>query len=696
MSIDLSQFFEVFFEESFEGLDTMEAELLNLVPGEEDLETINTIFRAAHSIKGGSGTFGFSSVADFTHVLETLLDQIRQGERELSTEHVNLLLKAVDCLRALLAALQGEQEPDLTEADLLKVQFEHVLGMKNDTHENKPQSCEEQTSSNTYQIDFKPHHHLFKTGNEPLYMISELEELGELETTVFYNEVPEITDLSSDECFLHWRFFLSTSHDEKAIKEVFEWVEDDADIKVELCGGLFGNDEPIQPNQDEISKAVELETSDLIKVAELPSKPKQPVANKDKKPASTPESTSIRVGIDKVDSLINMVGELVITQAMLNQLSEQEIIPATITLLQEGLAQLAHNTRDLQENVMRIRMLPINFVFSRFPRLVRDIAQKLNKQVELKLIGEQTELDKTVMEKISDPMVHLVRNSLDHGLETVEQRLAAGKDPVGTVTLNAFHQGGNIVIEIMDDGQGLNTKKIKEKAIANELISADNHLSDDEINELIFMPGFSTMDEVSDLSGRGVGMDVVKRNIQSLNGSVEVTSAPGVGSTFTIRLPLTLAILDGQLVKVAQHTYIIPLISIVESLQIDIAKVSRVGKSLDVLRLRDEYIPILRLYDIFNHKNAIESLDKTLLVVVETDNQKVGLLVDDLLSQQQVVIKSLEANYHKVDGVSGATILGDGRVSLIVDISGLIKLSGLKKPGSQELTIETQATLEAL
>lgn len=464
MSIDLSQFFEVFFEESFEGLDTMEAELLNLVPGEEDLETINTIFRAAHSIKGGSGTFGFSSVADFTHVLETLLDQIRQGERELSTEHVNLLLKAVDCLRALLAALQGEQEPDLTEADLLKVQFEHVLGMKNETHENKPQSCEEQTSSNTYQIDFKPHHHLFKTGNEPLYMISELEELGELETTVFYDEVPEITDLSSDECFLHWRFFLSTSHDEKAIKEVFEWVEDDADIKVELCGGLFGNDEPIPPNQDEIPKAVELEEPDSIKVAELPSKPKQPVANKDKKPASTPESTSIRVGIDKVDSLINMVGELVITQAMLNQLSEQEITPATITLLQEGLAQLAHNTRDLQENVMRIRMLPINFVFSRFPRLVRDIAQKLNKQVELKLIGEQTELDKTVMEKISDPMVHLVRNSLDHGLETVEQRLAAGKDPVGTVTLNAFHQGGNIVIEIMDDGQGLNTKKNKRKS----------------------------------------------------------------------------------------------------------------------------------------------------------------------------------------------------------------------------------------
>ena len=695
MSIDLSQFFEVFFEESFEGLDTMEAELLNLVPGEEDLETINTIFRAAHSIKGGSGTFGFSSVSDFTHVLETLLDQIRQGERTLTTEHVNLLLKAVDCLRSLLAGLQAEQEPDLTEADTLRAQFEEVLGINSTTQESNIQTSDNQSDSDTYQIDFKPHHHLFKTGNEPLIMISELEQLGELDTTVFYDEVPEITNLSSDECFLHWRFFLNTSHGESAIKEVFEWVEDDADITIELCGGLFTDELPTPENDSSTEDQEPLIQEPVPKQAEQ-AKPIKPTSANTNKKSTTPESTSIRVGIDKVDSLINMVGELVITQAMLNQLSEQDITPATITALQEGLAQLAHNTRDLQENVMRIRMLPINFVFSRFPRLVRDIAQKLNKQVELKLIGEQTELDKTVMEKISDPMVHLVRNSLDHGLETVEKRLQAGKDPVGTVTLNAFHQGGNIVIEIMDDGQGLNTKKIQEKAIANGLISADNHLSNEEINELIFMPGFSTMDEVSDLSGRGVGMDVVKRNIQSLNGSVEVTSAPGVGSTFTIRLPLTLAILDGQLVKVAQHTYIIPLISIVESLQIDIAKVSRVGKNLDVLRLRDEYIPILRLYDIFNHNNAIESLDKTLLVVVETDNQKVGLLVDDLLSQQQVVIKSLEANYQKVDGISGATILGDGRVSLIVDISGLIKLSGLKKPGSQELSIESQAALEAL
>ena len=692
MSIDLSQFFEVFFEESFEGLDAMETELLNLVPGEEDLETINTIFRAAHSIKGGSGTFGFSAVADFTHVLETLLDQIREGSRDLTAEHVNLLLKSVDCLRALLRTLQAEQQPDLTEADELRIKFEEILGMRAASKAPEPtQEAVSESSFNTYQIDFKPHHHLFKTGNEPLYMISELAELGELETQAFQDDVPDITNLAPEDCFLSWRFFLTTDKDQSCIEEIFEWVEDDADITITLCGGLFGDEEvaAVETVAEETAPAQEAEPAAVKPITDT--KKPAPV----KATTANAESTSIRVGIDKVDSLINMVGELVITQAMLSQLGEQEITEATIASLQEGLAQLAHNTRDLQENVMRIRMLPISFVFSRFPRLVRDISQKLDKQVELKLLGEQTELDKTVMEKLSDPMVHLVRNSLDHGLETVDKRVAAGKDPVGTVTLNAFHQGGNIVIEIMDDGQGLNTQKIREKAIKNGLISESDDLNDNEINELIFLPGFSTADQVSDLSGRGVGMDVVRRNIEALSGSVEVASAPGVGSTFTIRLPLTLAILDGQLVKVAQHTYIIPLISIIESLQIDISKVSRVGKDLDVLRLRDEYIPILRLYNIFNHKGAIETLDRTLLVVVESDNQKVGLLVDDLLSQQQVVIKSLEANYQKVDGVSGATILGDGRVSLIIDISGLIKLSGLRKPGSQELIIESKANLEA-
>lgn len=698
MSIDLSQFFEVFFEESLEGLDVMESELLNLTPGDVDNETINTIFRAAHSIKGGSGTFGFTHVSDFTHVLETLLDQIREGSRELAAEHVNLLLQSVDCLREMLGDLQNNQETDLTTATQLKEKFEAILA-----GESQPASTPVATNSSsdnppvehgaldTYEVIFKPQHHLFKTGNEPIYLIEELAELGQLDVTANLDDVPDIHNLAADECFLTWCFYLETDKGEEAIKEVFEWVEDDAEITITLCGGLFGDD-PIESEPEGVSEQATEEAS--TPTAESKSDKPAPAAKAAAKSGST-ESTSIRVSIDKVDSLINMVGELVITQAMLTQLGEGEITENKLMALQEGLAQLAHNTRDLQESVMRIRMLPISFVFSRFPRLVRDTSQKLGKEVELKLLGEQTELDKTVMEKISDPMVHLVRNSLDHGLETPEQREEAGKPRVGTVTLNAFHQGGNIVIEIMDDGAGLNTQKIKQKAIQNGLISDSDDLSDDEINELIFMPGFSTADEVSDISGRGVGMDVVRRNIQSLNGSIEVTSEQGIGSTFTIRLPLTLAILDGQLVTVAQHTYIIPLISIVESLQIDLKMVNCVGGGLNVLRLRDEYIPILRLHKIFNHSGAIEDLDKGLLVIVESDNQKVGLLVDDLLAQQQVVIKSLEVNYQKVEGVSGATILGDGRVSLIIDITGLIKLAGLKKAGTSELAIEPIESEEA-
>ena len=683
MSIDLSQFFEVFFEESFEGLDAMEAELLNLEPGDLDSETINTIFRAAHSIKGGSGTFGFNSVADFTHVLETLLDQIRNGERNLETVHVNLLLKSVDCLREMLGALQSEQEPDLTDSNVLKAEFEAILNIEHDDSQASGTNVNAK-SLDTYQVDFKPLHHLFKTGNEPLYLFSELADLGECSVSSDLTDLPDIHDIQPDECYLAWTFFVETHEDDKKIKEIFEWVEDDAKIDVTLCGGLFEEDEstPEEASIPEPEVIAKESSPD-------PGPAKEASIEPAKKPAKTSgESTSIRVGIDKVDSLINMVGELVITQAMLTQLGEGDMTENKQMALKEGLAQLAHNTRDLQESVMRIRMMPISFVFSRFPRLVRDISQKLNKEVELKLIGETTELDKTVMEKISDPMVHLVRNSLDHGLETPEHRIEAGKDPIGKVTLNAFHQGGNIVIEIMDDGNGLNTDKIKSKAIEKGLITDNESMTDDEINELIFMPGFSTADAVSDLSGRGVGMDVVKRNIHALNGSIDVTSERGTGSTFTIRLPLTLAILDGQLVTLGKHTYIVPLISIVESLQVDLKQVNCVGGGVDVLRLRDEYIPILRLFQIFNHTGAIEELDKGLLVIVESDNQKVGLLVDDLLAQQQVVIKSLEANYQKVDGVSGATILGDGRVSLIVDISGLIKLAGLKKAGSQKLAID--------
>ena len=707
MSIDLSQFYEVFIEESFEGLEAMESELLNLEPGDVDSEIINTIFRAAHSIKGGSGTFGFMAMADFTHVLETLLDQIRNGERDLEALHVELLLKSVDCLRGMLAALQNDEPQESEEAENLRKQFQAILDSNSAAPLTTAEHNESQNNNETdpdlitiWDISFAPKTHLFKTGNEPLFIFEDLQALGEITVEANLDKLSDLDHLAPEDCHIAWQITLDSKSSEDEIKEVFEWVEDDADIEykqvAQFADIAFEAElsEPdtnfVSDNEQPVIQQQENESVAEVTVAPIAqpkvSKPAESKPKPAEKTTAKNDSSSIRVGTDKIDSLINMVGELVITQAMLNELGEaDEIDAAKLTALREGLAQLSHNTRDLQESVMRIRMLPISFVFSRFPRLVHDISQKLGKQVELKLIGEHTELDKTVMEKISDPMVHLVRNSLDHGLESPEERIANGKSETGQVTLNAYHQGGNIIIEIIDDGRGLNIEKIKQKAIQNGLIDEHDELTDDEINELIFRPGFSTADAVSDLSGRGVGMDVVKRNINALNGTVEVTSVPGEGSTFTIRLPLTLAILDGQLVTVGNNVYIIPLVSIVESLQIDTSKVNSVGGGLDVLRLRDEYIPIMRLHDMFNHDDAVKELQNGLLVVVESDNEKVGLLVDELLAQQQFVIKSLEANYKKVDGVSGATILGDGSVSLIVDISGLIKLAGLKKAGRQGL-----------
>jgi two-component system chemotaxis sensor kinase CheA len=385
----------------------------------------------------------------------------------------------------------------------------------------------------------------------------------------------------------------------------------------------------------------------------------------------------MRVGIDKVDALINMVGELVITQSMLGQVGK-EFDLSKLSKLQEGLAQLEHNTREMQESVMRIRMLPISFSFNRFPRLVRDISSKLGKKVELVLLGEQTELDKTVMEKIGDPLVHMVRNSLDHGLESPEERINSGKDETGTLTLNAYHQGGNIIIEITDDGKGIDPDIIRQKAIEKGVIAESDVLSPEQCQELIFAPGFSTAAEVSDLSGRGVGMDVVKRNIQELNGTVELESTPGKGSVFRIRLPLTLAILDGQLVRVGKETYILPLVSIIESLEMENETINSVGGDTEVLKVRHEYVPILKLYSLFETVPDSLEVNDGLMVIAEGDNRKIGLLVDELLGQQQVVIKSLETNYRKVDGVSGATILGDGTVALILDIPGLIKMAGVK------------------
>ncbi|WP_415888576.1 chemotaxis protein CheA [Neptuniibacter sp. SY11_33] len=796
MSIDLSQFIATFLEESYEGLEVMESSLLNLDSADE--ETINTIFRAAHSIKGGAGTFGFNEVADFTHVVETLLDELRSGKQSITPELVNLLLESVDCIKMLLEAAQDGPEVDAAKIQQVQQRLEQALGQEPSQDQAVPVTetnvaVDVHAKNTCWHINFVPHRNLLQAGHEPAFMFEALADLGELTVTPNIVDLPDLSSINSEKLFLSWKLQLvSEDCSEEEIQEVFEWVEDECEL--EISQGELLSDDPIEaetgsnsagwsisfipspsiletgnepsfmfealedlgqldiqvnldrlvdfeklnPEQllltwnldlvsecskeeieevfewveDECTLAIEAkvqkqsaeETSEVSakEIESLPSEgsssvqPSNPAiepivepkpesqkpssvstnqTNSARKPKAA-ESSSIRVDTDKIDALINRVGELVITQAMLGQVGEElaEITGGSeVERLQAGLEQLERNTRDLQEDVMRVRMLPISFVFNRFPRLVHDVSGKLGKKVELVITGEQTEIDKTVMEKIGDPMVHLIRNSLDHGLEAPEERIAAGKSEVGRVELNAYHQGGFIIIDITDDGRGLNTEKIYQKALENGLITADQQLSDSEINELIFKPGFSTADAVSDLSGRGVGMDVVRRNIESLGGHVSVTSEPGHGSTFSVSLPLTLAILDGQLVRVHNETYIVPLIAIVETILADKSAMSPIAGENKLLHFREEYIPLINLRSLFKLPVEDDQQDTNLIAIVENGGQKVGLVVDELFGQQQVVIKSLEVNFKRIEGFAGATILGDGSVALILDIAGLMK-----------------------
>ena len=679
MSIDLSQFIPSFLEESFEGLELMESSLLNLEQGDD--EAINSIFRAAHSIKGGAGTFGFNDVTVFTHLVETLLDEMRDGRRSIEQNDVEILLGSVDCMRLLIEAIRDETDCDTTKIEENTKLLEKTLAIEESSAKTEGDSNAETSSSepnqgiSVWQIDFVPEHHLVQTGNDPLLIFSALAELGEIIVVAKTKELPLLNDIDPEELYLSWHITLTTESTEADIKEVFEWVEDECLLTITQEKAI------IDTPQDDVTQQDEASTSnttipaqqDLAKSEIKSAKATDTTQSSDKAVQKPKAETvgSIRVGVDKVDSLINLVGELVITQSMLSELGTDFDI-SKIERLTSGLDQLLQNTKELQESVMRIRMLPISFAFNRFPRLVHDLSKKTGKDIELILKGEQTELDKTVMEQIGDPLVHLVRNAVDHGIETSEVRIANGKPAKGTITLDAYHQGGNIVIEINDDGGGINRQAVLNKAIEKGIVEAGTSLTDNQVFDLLFEPGFSTAIEVSDISGRGVGMDVVKRNIQSLGGRIQVQSEEGKGSTFKVNLPLTLAILDGQLVRVGTETYIIPLITIVESLQTQTELINRVSGDMVLYRLREDNVPVLPIYKLFNISADSEDVEHALLVVVEADGQKVGLMVDDLLAQQQVVIKSLADNYQQVEGISGATILGDGSVAMILDIPGII------------------------
>ncbi len=671
MSVDLTQFHDTYFEESFELLDQMEASFLEIQEESFDRDLIDCIFRAAHSIKGGAGTFGFQEINEFTHLCETLLDEVRSGTRELDSTSVNVLLEAVDIVRNMLVARRGGGVAEETSYVSVREELETILGA--------PAASSSEASDSEveggWQIRFRPHENLFHTGNDPVRIIKDLSRLGELEIEVDDSGVPDFQDLDPECCYLSWRLALRGSVTREQILESFDWVAEDCDLEIEPIDEATGAIDAADPANSPESPASTPAPAETPPKAEPAAASASPV-KKATAPAKRTDAQSIRVGIDKIDDLINMVGELVITQSMLKQIGENFEIDHLETL-RDKLSLLERNTRELQESVMRIRMVPISFAFNRFPRLVHDLSQKLGKKIDLELQGEQTELDKTVMEKTSDPLVHLVRNGIDHGIETPEERVAAGKPETGILKLNAYHEGGNIVIEISDDGAGLNREKIVARALSQGLLSeaeADS-IGEDGVADLIFHPGFSTADEVSDISGRGVGMDVVRRNMASIGGTIQLKSREGHGSIFTIRLPLTLAILDGQTIRVGRENFILPLVSICESIQVKSDDVNRIAGKAEVFRLRDEYLPIIRLYRIFDVVPQRTALSAGLIEVVESDRQKVGLFVDELLNQQQVVIKSLETNFKRVDGISGATILGDGTVALILDVAGLVRLS---------------------
>ncbi len=680
MALDLAQFHDGFFDESYEALDSMEAALLKLSIGAPQPELIGTIFRVAHSIKGGSATFGFTEVASFTHTCETLLDELRSNRMQVTRNTTDLLLKSVDVMRAMLRAVQHKEPLDAQRVADLQFDLEVAIVQNNSAPAVAVPTAPAATVDSgqrapglhRWHISLRPYAQLLAHGNDPLRMLRELAELGDLQVTVDTSHVPPLTDLAPECCNLTWDLLVETEATREVIDQVFDWADGDCELTIENVNAAA---EPeglaASSTTPAAASGVAAGKSDVRAAA-----PKAPPAAGEGEPSKQNfgDGSSIRVSTEKVDELMNSVGELVITQSMLSQLGAKLSGP-TAEALRSGLAQLERNVRELQESVMRVRMLPISFVFSRFPRMVRDLSQRLGKQVELRMTGDQTELDKTVMEKIGDPLVHLIRNSVDHGVEAPAARTAAGKSPTGTVYLEAYHKGGNITIEVGDDGGGLNRERILAKARSRELIGANDVLSDEAIHDLIFLPGFSTAEQTTDVSGRGVGMDVVRRNIKELGGAIEVRSRPGQGSRFIITLPLTLAIVDGQSVSVGGETYIVPLITIIESLQLKAGMISSIAGQGEVFWFRDGYLPIVRLYEVFGASPRTTQLHEGLIMVVEGEGRRIGLFVDDLLGQQQVVIKSLETNFRRVDGVSGATILGDGAIALILDIPGLIRMA---------------------
>lgn len=638
----MSAFYQTFFDEADELLADMEQHLLELDPLAPEAEQLNAIFRAAHSIKGGAATFGFSILQETTHLLENLLDGARRQEMSLSTEIINLFLETKDIMHEQLGAYKTSQQPDAESFDYI-CRALRQLALEKQTPTTPPVTDPVVTEQNSVSAQGNQKRLIRLTDLKPNEIPLMLEELG---------NIGEVTEPQQDDNSLTVTLLTSASEE---------------DISAVLCFVL---------DAEQIHFSAPPSTSTPVP-SPPPNSADKPatVANGEggKTRAKSSESNSIRVAVEKVDQLINLVGELVITQSMLAQRSSLLDLANHGELL-SGMSQLERNARDLQETVMSIRMMPMEYVFSRFPRLARDLANKLDKQVELTLRGSSTELDKSLIERIIDPLTHLVRNSLDHGIEVPAIRLAAGKPAIGNLLLSAEHQGGNICIEVTDDGAGLNRQRILAKAMSQGL-AVNESMSDEDVGMLIFAPGFSTAEQVTDVSGRGVGMDVVKRNIQEMGGHVTIHSQAGKGTSIRILLPLTLAILDGMSVKVNEEVFILPLNAVMESLQPKIEDLHPLAGGERVLQVRGEYLPLVELYQVFAVQGAKTDATQGIVVILQSAGRRYALLVDQLVGQHQVVVKNLESNYRKIPGISAATILGDGSVALIVDVSALQTLN---------------------
>ncbi|MTV41793.1 chemotaxis protein CheA [Duganella radicis] len=717
MTIDISQFYQVFFDEAEELLAEMERLLLAVNVESPDAEDLNAIFRTAHSVKGGASTFGVTDMTEVTHVLETLLDRIRKGEMALTSEHVDAFLGAKDILKMQLDGHRLGSEVDQDAVANVRMMLQSLaqdvpvvaLAPVAPAFTSGDTRVVDHSGGRRYRLELPAmqHREVQALGDElglmghvaitPLdkdrnaMVVTTHESLDDIVAICSFVLNPDEMKITELPALSDGQAALEKAARDRVENELGYGFFDQTDLKP-AGGEGYGFFQPLDEIRANASAAAEdaqgygfFQPVEQIRAAagiviETPPEEEKKVVKKEEKekekekaPAAGAESSSIRVSIEKVDQLINLVGELVITQAMIEQRVDT-LDPMVHQRLLNSVSQLTRNTRDLQEAVMSIRMMPMDFVFSRFPRMVRDLAHKLGKKVDFITNGAATELDKGLIERIVDPLTHLVRNSIDHGIEMPEVRRAAGKSDAGRLFLSASHQGGNIIIEVSDDGGGLNREKILAKAQQNGLAVSDT-MSDAEVWQLIFAPGFSTADVVTDVSGRGVGMDVVKRNIEAMGGVVDIRSAKGFGTTISISLPLTLAILDGMSIRVGDEIYILPLGFVIESLQPvpeDVKEISGKGR---VIKVRGEYLPLVPLYQMFDIAPRFTDPCKGIVIIVETDGRKAGLFVDDLVGQQQVVVKNLESNYRKVAGISGATILGDGGVSLILDVAALIRSS---------------------